>query len=178
MRHRWCATLTSFAAFFSLVVLAVAETPPAILYVKGEVRLNGESITRASTIFDGDRVETCGDSAVTITQDGSTIALAPGSVIRYSQYSVVLFRGTAHVDTADGMWAHAAGLTVMPKEKSSKFDLSRSDHKLTVTSRDGPLMVHDAGRTTPVEAGGTATFDDPKEDQAPHPKCKNPAISH
>jgi hypothetical protein len=150
----------------------MAQNTSAVIYAKGEVRLNGEGVVRSSPVLDGDRIDTCADSAVTITSDGSAVAVAPGAVIRFSKYSIVVFRGTVHVDTSDGMWGHAAGVTVMPKDKAAKFDVTRADHKVLVTSREGALTIHNSGRTSPIESGATTSLDDSAQEQAPQPRCK------
>ncbi len=165
-------------ALVGIMVLLAAEaafsqTSSAMLNSHGSVLVNDAYVKRSIAIFDGDRIEVCEDSAATLSQDGATVGLTPGSFTRYQKQTLELFHGTARVDTNSGMQAHFADITVVPSGKSARFEMTRDNNKVQVTSHQGALTINNEGQTTTLADGSTTTLPDPRESEAPHPTCRN-----
>lgn len=151
--------LRSIAVILLLVTpaaIAWAETGAAMLYAKGNVLLNSVNVARSSALFPGDTVETATASAVNINQNGSTITLDPNSTMRYEKYAIDVMRGSARISTSAGIAAHVREITVSPKDKAAKYDVALVDNKITIGSREGDLLISDAGRVSTLMAGNSA----------------------
>jgi hypothetical protein len=137
--------------------MLMAETSNTMLYASGNVTLNGTEVARSASVTSGDRIETAGATATAINQDGSKVTVNPYSAIRYESEGVNVVRGTAAISTTDGMAAHAAQITVAPKDKSATYEIARMDKNIVITSHTGALMVTEAGKTTELEAGASSS---------------------
>lgn len=157
--HR--ARTISFVLLLTLVVFPVAVLTAqtnAMVYASGDVKLNGASVSGASTIFTGDRLVTSDSSIVSVNRSGSTVVVSPNSAIQYKASSVEVVEGTARVSTANGMSAQAGSVTITPQAQSAKFDVARTDKGLIVTSREGAVTVHDGGHTAVLPSGSSTTL--------------------
>jgi hypothetical protein len=137
--------------------MLMAETSNTMLYASGTVTLNGTAVARSASVAPGDRIETAGATATTVNQDGSKVTVNPYSAIRYESAGVDIVRGMAAISTTDGMPAHAAQITVAPKDKSATYEIARMDNNVVITSRTGALMITEAGTTTELEAGSSSS---------------------
>jgi len=137
--------------------MLMAETSNTMLYASGNVTLNGTEVARSASVTTGDRIETAGATATAVNQGGSKVTVNPYSAIRYQSESVNVDRGTAAISTTDGMAAHAAQITVAPKDKTATYEIARMDNKVVVTSHTGALMITEAGKTTELEAGASSS---------------------
>jgi hypothetical protein len=142
-----------------LVVLAasalVAQTDGAMLYAKGNVALNGQSVANSTSIFAGDRLDIADSSVGSINRGGSSVVLSPNSSIQYQQSGVELLKGTARISTSQGMVAYSGSVTVTPKSGAAKFDVVKLDNNsVLVASREGALSVSDGSHTYLLQTGG------------------------
>ncbi len=137
--------------------MLMAETSNTMLYASGTVTLNGSEVARSASVAPGDRIETAGATATAVNQDGSKVTLNPYSAIRYESEGVNVVRGTAAINTTDGMPARAAQITVAPKDKAATYEIARMDNKVVVTSHTGALMITEAGATTELAAGASSS---------------------
>jgi hypothetical protein len=152
--------------------MIMAETGNTMLYASGNVTLNGTEVTRSASVTPGDKIETAGSTATTLSQDGSKVTVNPYSAIRYESPGVNVVRGTAAINTSDGMPAKAAQVTVAPKDKAASYEIARLNNQVVITSRTGALMITEAGKTTELEAGGSsARAADPTPAPAPAPQA-------
>jgi hypothetical protein len=150
--------------------LLMAETSNTMLYASGNVTLNGTEVARSASVNTGDKIETAGATATAVNQDGSKVTVTPYSAIRYESAGVSVVRGTASISTTDGMAAHAAQITVAPKDKTATYEIARMDNNVVITSHTGALMVTEAGKTTELEAGASSSRTaDPTPAPAPVP---------
>ena len=67
-----------------------------------------------------------------------------------------VLNGGARVSTSKGMSASAGPVMVSPQKDAAKFDVVRTDNKVTVVSREGALVVNDGSHTSLVASGCTA----------------------
>lgn len=175
MQHREIKTFLSLL-FFVVLAAAVltAQTNGAMLYAKGNVTLNGQSVANSTSIFVGDRLEIADSSVGSINRTGSSVVLSPNSAIQYQQSGVALLKGAARVSTSQGMSAQAGQFTITPKSGAAKFDLvTLDDSSVLVASREGALSVSDGSRTITLQPGtnqvlatGTSAIEAGREYQA------------
>lgn len=152
--------------------MLMAETSNTMLYASGNVTLNGTEVARSASVKTGDKIETAGATATAVNQDGSKVIVNPYSAIRYESEGVNVVRGSAAITTTDGMPAHAAQITVAPKDKSATYEIARMDNNVVITSRTGALMITDAGKTTELEAGSSSSrTSEPTPAPAPAPQA-------
>jgi hypothetical protein len=137
--------------------MLMAETSNTMLYASGNVTLNGTEVARSASVTTGDKIETAGATATAVNQDGSKVTVNPYSAIRYESQGVSVVRGTAAISTTDGMAAHAAQITVAPKDKTATYEIARMNNNVVITSRTGALMITDAGATTELAAGASSS---------------------
>ncbi|HEY4900241.1 MAG TPA: hypothetical protein VIH91_05405, partial [Terriglobales bacterium] len=137
--------------------MLMAETSNTMLYASGNVTLNGTEVARSASVTTGDKIETAGATATAVNQDGSKVTVNPYSAIRYESEGVNVVRGTAAISTTDGMAAHAAQITVAPKDKTATYEIARMNNNVVITSRTGALMITEAGATTELAAGASSS---------------------
>jgi hypothetical protein len=152
--------------------MLMAETGNTMLYASGNVTLNGTEVARSASVTPGDRIDTAGATATTLSQDGSKVTVTPYSSVRYGSDAVRVDRGTAAITTTDGMTATAAQITVTPKDKAATYEIARLNNQIVITSQTGALMVTEAGKTTELEAGASSSRTaDPTPAPAPAPQA-------
>lgn len=152
--------------------MLMAETGNTMLYASGNVTLNGTEVARSASVTPGDRIDTAGATATTVSQDGSKVTVTPYSSVRYGSDAVRVDRGTAAITTTDGMTATAAQITVTPKDKAATYEIARLNNQIVITSQTGALMVTEAGKTTELEAGASSSRTaDPTPAPAPAPQA-------
>ena len=157
--HNCLATKILSIAMIMLTPAAMlmAETGNTMLYASGNVTLNGTEVARSASVTPGDRIDTAGATATTVSQDGSKVTVTPYSSVRYGSDAVRVDRGTAAITTSDGMTATAAQITVTPKDKAATYEIARLNNQIVITSQTGALMVTEAGKTTELEAGASSS---------------------
>ncbi len=137
--------------------LLMAETGNTTLYASGNVTLNGTEVARSASVTTGDKIETAGATATAVNQDGTKVTVNPYSAIRYESAGVNVVRGTADISTTNGLAAHAAQVTVAPKDKNATYEIARLNNNIVITSHTGALMVTEAGTTTELAAGASSS---------------------
>jgi len=152
--------------------MLMAETGNTMLYASGNVTLNGTEVARSASVTPGDRIDTAGATATTVSQDGSKVTVNPYSSVRYGSDAVRVDRGTAAISTTDGMTAKAAQITITPKDKAATYEIARLNNQVVITSQTGALMITEAGATTELEAGASSSRSaDPTPAPAPAPQA-------
>jgi hypothetical protein len=158
MRKR---TATKFLSIAMMLVtpaaMLMAETGNTMLYTSGNVTLNGKEVTRSASVATGDRIETAGSTATAMSQDGTKVTVKPYSAIRYQSDAVNVVKGTAAVNTTEGLSAQVAQITVTPKDKTATYEVARLENNVLITSHAGALMVTEAGKTTEMEPGSSSS---------------------
>lgn len=171
MRNSFATKLLSIAMMLlTPAAMLMAETGNTTLYASGNVMLNGKEIARSASVATGDKIETAGAAATTVSQDGSKVTVTPYSAIRYESAGVNVVKGAAAITTSDGMSAQAAQVTVSPKDKAATYEIARLDNNIVVTSHTGALMITSAGATTEMAAGTSSSMPaEPTPSAAPTP---------
>jgi|SRR5271165_1514508 len=157
MQHREIKTFLSLLFFVVLTAAMLgAQTNGAMVYAKGNVTLNGQSVGNSTSIFVGDRLEIADSSVGSINRTGSSVVLSPNSLIQYQKSGVEVLKGTARVSTSQGMSAQAGQFTITPKSGAAKFDVVTLDNNsVLIASREGVLNVSDGGSRTITLQPGT-----------------------
>ena len=173
MRNSLATKLLSIAMMLlTPAAMLMAETGNTVLYASGNVSLNGKEIARSASVATGDKIETAGSAAIAVSQTGSKVIVNPYSTVQYQNDGVKLVRGTAAINTNDGMAAKAAQITVTPKDKTATYEIARVDSNVVITSHTGALMITDAGMTTELEAGSSSSRPaEPTPAPAPPPQA-------
>jgi hypothetical protein len=136
-------------AFPASVVLA--DSNSAMLQANGAVKINENTVNRSSAVFQGDRIATGKDSSAVITATGTSILLAPNSLLTFAGKQVSLTSGGAHFNGPVSV--SAGGLTITPASANGRFEVRYEATQVRITSVEGNLSVSDGKRTTLVEAG-------------------------
>jgi hypothetical protein len=147
-----------------------AETG-AMLYVKGQARLNGGTVPGSSAIFSGDTVQTEADSAANINALGSNIVISPVSLLIFQSDGVNLEHGAVTVATSKGAVVHVGEVTVAAAHSSwTQFEVSDGGGTIHITATKGDLSITDSTGTTQMAEGSQTTRLDPgsnhKKDRA------------
>lgn len=153
----------------AILVLSILPLPllgadtGAMLYVKGQARLNGGAVPGSSAIFAGDTVQTEADSAANINALGSNIVISPGSLLIFQTDGVNLEQGAVTVATSKGVVVHVGDVTVAAAHSSwTQFEVSDGDGTIHITATKGDLSVTDSTGTTQMPEGSQATRPDPQ----------------
>jgi hypothetical protein len=173
MRNSLATKLLSIAMMvLTPAAMLMAETGNTMLYASGNVALNGQEVARSASVATGDKIETAGATATAVSQDGSKVTVNPYSAVKYEKSSVSVVKGSAAINTTDGMAAQAAQITVTPKEKTATYEIARVDNNVVISSHTGALMITDAGATTELEAGASSARPaEPTPAPAPAPQA-------
>jgi hypothetical protein len=173
MRNCLATKILSIAMMVLIpAAMLMAETGNTMLYASGNVTLNGTEVARSASVTPGDRIDTAGATATTVSQDGSKVTVNPYSSVRYGSDALRVDRGTAAVTTNDGMMARAAQITVTPKDKAATYEIARLNNQVVITSHSGALMITEAGNTTELDAGASSSRTaDPTPAPAPAPQA-------
>ena len=173
-------TVNKLAAVLLVVVcpsaILMAERPGAMLQASGTVLVNGTATPQSMSLFMGDRVNTAGGAAASITRSGLSLVVDPNSSVRYQDDGFAILQGTARVRISKGVTAHAGLVSVVPKGDSALFDVSSDGKTALVTSREGALTLTDGVEMASLNPGYTAKISlDPSEgqDQGPKPAAQS-----
>ena len=173
MRNCLATKLLSIAMMLlTPAAMLMAETGNTVLYASGNVTLNGKEVSRSASVATGDKIETAGFAATTMSQTGSKVTVNPYSAVKVETAGVNVVKGTAAISTTDGMPAQAAQITVTPKDKTATYEIARLNDNVVITSHTGALMITEAGATTELNAGGSSSRPaDPTPAPAPAPQA-------
>jgi hypothetical protein len=150
--------------------ISLAEMPSGMLYATGSVMLNGAAVRNSSSVFAGDRVVTASSSVASITRSGSSVIVDPNSSVLYEDYGFKILDGTARASTRNGLTAHAGPISVVPKNKLAKFDVSTHNGTILIASREGVLTLTDGDVVKTLEPGYTASIRlGPEQDKSQNP---------
>src|ERR1700740_3586275 len=101
-------------AVFPAALFGADADPVAMLYVRGDTTLNGNSVPTSSALFSGDLIRTTADSVAHINATGSTVLILNESLVQYVGNAVTLEHGGLRISTSKLMSTRAGGVTVSP----------------------------------------------------------------
>jgi hypothetical protein len=148
---------------FSIPLPLFGAETGAMLYVKGQARLNGGTVPGSSAIFSGDTVQTEADSAANINALGSNVVISPNSLLIFQTDGINLERGAVTVATSKGIVVHVGDITVAAAHSSwTQFEVSDGGGTIHIVATKGDLSVTDGAGTTQMAEGNQTTRPDPE----------------
>jgi FecR protein. len=158
----------ALAVTFPMSVM-LGETKAAMAMASGPAVLNGATLTRSTTIFAGDKLETGANSAVTINVSGSTVLIGANSRVHYFGDTLALHLGSMQVNTSKGMKLQTDSVTVEPNKEIAKYRVDRSTDTVQIASLTGELRVNNGGEVAVLPPGGSLTLKEQDDDQTASP---------
>jgi len=135
--------------------------PRAMLYARGETRLNGSNVPRSSALFSGDLVQTGANSVANINATGSTVLILKDSFVRYEDNAVELEHGGVAVSTSKSMATRVRDVNVSPSAGVlTEFEVRDVDGKVQIAARKGDLTISDDAGTSTLAQGQETTRDE------------------
>jgi len=146
---------------FPAAVFGADADPVAMLYVRGDTTLNGNSVPTSSALFSGDLIRTTADSVAHINATGSTVLILNESLVQYVGNAVTLEHGGIRISTSKLMSTRAGGVTVSPASGVwTEFEVRDVDGTVHVAASKGDLTISDGSGTTTLAQGQQTTRDD------------------
>jgi hypothetical protein len=149
--------------------MMLGETKAAMAMASGAAALNGATLSRSTTIFAGDQLETLANSTVTINVSGSTVLVGANSRVHYFGDSVALHSGSMQVNTTRGMKLQTDSVTVEPNKEAAKYRVDRSTDAVYIAALTGELRVDNGGEVAVLPPGGNLTLKERDDDQTASP---------
>jgi len=159
LRSGLCCLL---AVLFPAQMLASGDSAAAMLYTSGSAWLNGSAVPKSAAVFQGDLLQTKGDSTANIQANGSSVMVLADSLVKFEGPAIEIEHGGVRVTTSRGMEARAGDVTIRPTGTAwTEFQVVDVDGQVQIAANKGDLTVQDAqGTTTTVTQGQQTTKDD------------------
>jgi hypothetical protein len=145
----WFVSLTS--------LFAHSTTRTAVLIASGEVSVNGASIRRSTTVFEGDRLITGANAGVLLHLRGATVQLSESSDARYEGESLSLVSGAALIR---GREIVIAGPFLIAAVDEADFRVERSGTTTKLSILKGQLKVTRGKKSMLLAGPGEQQFSD------------------
>jgi ferric-dicitrate binding protein FerR (iron transport regulator) len=172
MRYGATRTIVSVAmAVLFPASMMMAESNSAVLRASGPAMLNGAAISRNAAVLKGDIVSAT-TGQVSLSSNGNTIDLPSNSSMKYEGSSIDLRSGHAVVTTASGMTAKVDTITVAPSSKSARYEVLKSDGKVTIAALNGSVSISDATHSALLTEGYMTTIDPQEDSRVPSPGAR------
>lgn len=154
--------IRKLACWLTLIVcpasLMAADSGAAMLHTNGKTWVNGAPAPASAAVFPGDLVQTEGGSAASINSNGSSVAVLPGSLIKFESSTLGLDHGSVTVATSKKLATRAGSVTVTPaSDVLTEFQVSESNGKVMILARKGDISVQDESGSSTVSAGQQTT---------------------
>ncbi len=158
--------LRQFAACVLLLACpaaVLAQTHAAMMYVRGSVLVNGSGVEHSSAIFAGDKLQVPLQSAATVTDQGSSVVLAPGASVTFEEKAIVLDpESSISVATDNNMAVKVEKLMIAPAhDGKASYQVVRAKGELLVTAKKGDVTISDGTSVTTVPEGNHDSRKDP-----------------
>lgn len=144
--------------------LMAADSGAAMLHTNGKTWVNGIPAPISAAVFPGDLVQTESNAAASISSTGSSVAILPGSLLRFESSKLGLDHGIVTVATSKKLAMRAGNVTVTPiSDTWTEFQVSQSDGKVMILARKGDVSVEDDSGSSTVSAGQQTTRSSSKD---------------
>jgi hypothetical protein len=160
--------------------LMAQDSARAMLRNEGGAWVNGSPAPTSSAIFMHDSVRTEKENKARIDADGSTVTVAPETIVQFEGGLLILEHGSLQVNTWRGMRVRVNCVTVSPPAQEwARYDVTDVDGTVLVLAHQNDVKVHYSGPATwrskhvelsdvTVYQGGQATHED-RCGEAPKP---------
>ena len=155
-------TVRVFASLMVVVLagsLVMADAPSAVLYARGDVNVNGNAVTRSTSVFDGDTIQTSSNAAGTVALKGGSVLVQGNSVVIFGRNGVRVEVGGATVKTMQGMSSSVGAFSIVPSEAAAQYSVMRGSKGTVVTALQGKLVISGPGKNLTLNAGSSMTLD-------------------
>ena len=144
---------------FSLVA---ADSSAGMLYTNGAAWINGAHVPSPSlAIFSGDLLQTRSDSAVKISEPGSSVTVLGDSLVTFGGASMQIEHGGITVATSKAMAATAGDVKVVPTSNAwTEFSVTDVDGIVRIAANKGDLSIFDGQNTATLPQGQETTRDE------------------
>lgn len=120
----------------------LAQSPIAVLHTQGGVWVNGYEARDASSVFDGDLLETKPEFAAKLNLEGSEILLQPVSVAKFEKNLLTLDHGSVSVGTSTQYKVKVKCITVAPVHpERTQYDVTDINGKIEVAAGKNDVQV-------------------------------------
>jgi len=138
------------------VSLMADESTAAILRHDGSALVNGNPAPPSTAIFANDTVQTLSQHEAAINLSGSTITIAPETLIQFNGDELILDHGTLKVSTSRELRVRVGCITVIPVSSAwTQYDVTDVDGKVTVAARKSDVNIDSRGsKLQPARSGG------------------------
>ncbi len=136
---------------------AYSTTKTAVLIASGEVSVNGASIRRSTTVFEGDRLTTGANAGIMLHLRGATVQLSESSDARYEGEKLALVSGAALIH---GHETVVAGPFLIEAMGEANFRIERSATTTKLLISAGQLKVRRGKNSMILAVPGERQFSD------------------
>ena len=152
--HDGRRAVTAVLCLVLLPFSLVAEDAKAILTPTGNVSVNGKPISRATPLFEGDKIKTGADASASIASQGSSINLGADSSLTYSSRNVSFGCGSAVIASSGTPTSTTiSGIEVSFGTQPARVQFSDSGGVLLVKVLYGSAQVKEAGAASSLAEG-------------------------
>jgi ferric-dicitrate binding protein FerR (iron transport regulator) len=138
-------------------LLAHAASRSAVAIVMGDVSLNGNSVSRSTPVFDGDRLRIGTNAGVLLHLREATVQLSANSDVRYNGERLELASGTAQIR---GTEAIVSGPFVIEAAGNAQFRIERNGDQTRLAVLEGKVKVRRGKNSLMVEDRSDHVFSD------------------
>lgn len=142
--------------------LLAADSNAGMLYTNGAAWINGAHVPSPSlAIFSGDLLQTRSDSAVKISEPGSSVTVLADSLVTFEGASMQIEHGGITVATSKAMAATAGDVKVIPTSNAwTEFNMTDVDGIVRIAAHKGDLSIFDGQNTVTLPQGQETTRDE------------------
>lgn len=120
----------------------LAQTPVAVLHAQGGAWVNGYEARDASSVFDGDLIETKPGFSANLNLEGSEILLQEQSVGKFQKDILTLDHGGVSVGTSTQYKVKINCITVVPvRPEWTQYDVIDTNGKILVAAHKSDVHV-------------------------------------
>ncbi|MFZ1133184.1 MAG: hypothetical protein WCA97_09095 [Terriglobales bacterium] len=143
------------------VSLLAAGAGVGMLHPYGTAWLNGAAVSKSSTVFPGDLVQTNSGSALNIRSAGSSVTVLSDSLVKFEGDAVSVEHGTVKLATSKSMFAHAGMVTAAPASAAwTEFEFTEANGTVQIVALKGDLKISNGSQSTILSQGQQATQKD------------------
>jgi hypothetical protein len=120
----------------------LGQTPVAVLHTQGGVWVNNYEARDASSVFEGDLIETKPAFSANLNLEGSEILIQPQSVAKFQKDLLALDHGGVSVGTSTGYKVKVKCITVVPLHPEwTQYDVTDINGKIEVAAHKNDVRV-------------------------------------
>lgn len=167
--------LCSLVLLVAFPASMMASDVVGVLNSSGEVSLRGEPTISGTAVFSGDTIRTGRSGRAAIVEGpGTSIAIAPGSIVQVEEGAVEIGSGLIVV-SGHRASLQVNGVHIVSQNDMGKFLVQRDGDSLKVVALAGNLLVGEGQDQTPVPATkGVNVGNGKNKNQTNAPAAKGP----